>query len=265
MRLSTGAILRETRPETIITSAWRGLARKTSEPKRARSWRESVVAIISMAQQASPKVAGQSEDLRAQLTSESSRVVMMSGSASAMKFSKPMTETPYLSRTRGLSRRAARRALPRLLEVQCARLGLGLGACARPPLEQPLFQDVDVADQQQHHEGHHLDVDEQPEPVARDEVAEDDRPREQKDQLDVEEDKDHRHEVELDREALARRADRVFAALVGHRLSPRRLVLADELREQHVAGGEPDGDQKHERDRQVVGQTEHTILPVSLR
>ena len=40
--------MRETRPETIITSAWRGLARKTSEPKRAMSWRESVVAIISM-------------------------------------------------------------------------------------------------------------------------------------------------------------------------------------------------------------------------
>src|SRR3954462_4240705 len=95
MRRSTGAIFLDTRPETIITSACRGLARKTSEPKRARSWRESVVAIISMAQQASQKVAGHKEDLRAQLTKESSRVVMMSGSASAMKFSKPIRK-PYL-------------------------------------------------------------------------------------------------------------------------------------------------------------------------
>ena len=84
MRRRTGAILRETRPETIITSACRGLARKTSEPKRARSLRAEVAFIISMAQQARPKVAGQSEDLRAQLTSESSRVVMTSGSASAI-------------------------------------------------------------------------------------------------------------------------------------------------------------------------------------
>src|ERR671916_371485 len=128
MRRSTGAILRETRPETIITSAWRGLARKTSEPKRARSWRASVVAIISMAQQASPKVAGHREDLRAQLTSESSRVVMMSGSASAMKFSKPITNPPGFQRLSGARRGVARLggAHPRLVQLQGARLGLGL-------------------------------------------------------------------------------------------------------------------------------------------
>src|SRR5918912_4629118 len=90
MRRSTGAILRETRPDTIITSAWRGLARKTSEPKRARSLREFVEAIISIAQHASPKVAGQSDDLRAQLISESSRVVKTSGKASAITFSRPI-------------------------------------------------------------------------------------------------------------------------------------------------------------------------------
>src|ERR671914_3002991 len=116
MRRNTGAIFRDTRPDTIITSAWRGLARKTSEPKRARSWRESVVAIISMAQQASPKVAGHRLDLRAQLTSESSRVVIMSGSASAMKFSKPIG-TPCLKLLSGAGRR-----VPRL-----GRAGAGLG------------------------------------------------------------------------------------------------------------------------------------------
>src|ERR1041384_4253590 len=90
MRRSTGAIFRETRPDTIITSAWRGLARNTSEPNRARSLRDEVAFIISIAQQASPKVAGHNEDLRAQLISESRRVVSTSGSASAMTFSSPI-------------------------------------------------------------------------------------------------------------------------------------------------------------------------------
>src|SRR5436305_6268449 len=90
MRLKTGAILRETRPETIITTAWRGLARKTSEPKRARSLRALVAFIISIAQQARPKVAGQSDDLRAQLMRESSRVVKMSGKTSAIFCSSPI-------------------------------------------------------------------------------------------------------------------------------------------------------------------------------
>src|SRR6266496_1296157 len=90
IRRNTGAIFRETRPETIITSAWRGLARKTSEPKRARSLREDVAFIISIAQQASPNVAGQSEDLRAQLIKESRRVVRTSGNASPMMFSSPI-------------------------------------------------------------------------------------------------------------------------------------------------------------------------------
>src|SRR5882672_10516647 len=77
-----------------MTSACRGLARKTSEPKRARSLRDDVAFIISIAQQARPKVAGHSEDLRAQLISESSRVVSTSGKASAKMFSSPI-KIPY--------------------------------------------------------------------------------------------------------------------------------------------------------------------------
>src|SRR6266850_1087332 len=90
MRRSTGAIFRETRPETIMTSACLGLARKTSEPNRARSFRDEVAFIISMAQQAKPKVAGHNEDFRAQLINESSRVVSTSGNASAIMFSSPI-------------------------------------------------------------------------------------------------------------------------------------------------------------------------------
>src|SRR5882672_10612028 len=94
MRRSTGAILRETRPETIITSACLGDARKTSEPNRARSFRPLVAFIISIAQQARPKVAGHRDDLRAQLISESSRVVKISGSASEIVLSNPICLIP---------------------------------------------------------------------------------------------------------------------------------------------------------------------------
>ena len=58
MRRTTGAILIETRPEMISRSAWRGEARNASQPKRATSTRAPTIAIISIAQQASPKVAG---------------------------------------------------------------------------------------------------------------------------------------------------------------------------------------------------------------
>src|SRR5262245_40629555 len=90
MRRSTGAIFRDTRPETIITSACRGLARNTSEPNLARSLRADVAFIISIAQHANPKVAGHREDFRAQLIRESRRVVRTSGRASAIIFSSPI-------------------------------------------------------------------------------------------------------------------------------------------------------------------------------
>ncbi len=56
----------EQRPATIIRSAWRGEARNTSAPKRAMSKRSALADIISMAQQARPNVAGQSDELRPQ-------------------------------------------------------------------------------------------------------------------------------------------------------------------------------------------------------
>ena len=70
----TGAILFETRPAMIIRSDCRGDPRKTSAPNRAMSNREALMAIISIAQQARPKVIGQMEFLRAQLIALSSVV-----------------------------------------------------------------------------------------------------------------------------------------------------------------------------------------------
>src|SRR5258705_1212971 len=72
-----GAIFNVGVPDTIIKSDWRGLGRKTPAPKRSMSKRDAPVAIISMAQQASPNVIGQSADLRAQLNTKSTVVVMM--------------------------------------------------------------------------------------------------------------------------------------------------------------------------------------------
>src|SRR6516162_6318970 len=70
------AILKLTVPATIIRSACRGVARKAPAPKRSMSYRDAPVAIISMAQQARPKVIGHMLDSRAQLIACSSDVVM---------------------------------------------------------------------------------------------------------------------------------------------------------------------------------------------
>src|SRR5229473_8685908 len=77
----TGAIFCERRPATIIRSAWRGDGRKTSEPNRATSKRAADMDIISMAQQARPKLSGQMELLRAQFTALSRVVKMMPSSS----------------------------------------------------------------------------------------------------------------------------------------------------------------------------------------
>src|ERR1700681_844568 len=75
MRRSAGAILRESRPATIIRSDCLGLPRKTSAPNRAMSYREQLIAIISMAQHARPKVTGQIDERRAHCTIFSTVVV----------------------------------------------------------------------------------------------------------------------------------------------------------------------------------------------
>src|SRR5258706_14981735 len=64
-----------------MRSAWRGEGRKTSEPNRATSKRAADMDIISMAQQARPKLSGQMELLRAQFTALSSVVKMMPSSS----------------------------------------------------------------------------------------------------------------------------------------------------------------------------------------
>src|SRR6266567_3476733 len=86
----TGAIFCETRPAIIIRSAWRGEPRNTSAPKRAMSKRDADMDIISMAQQARPKLMGQSDDLRAQFTAWSSLV--------KIRLSKPVASFAFTDR-----------------------------------------------------------------------------------------------------------------------------------------------------------------------
>jgi hypothetical protein len=54
-------------PAIIITSAWRGVARATSNPNLEKSYLAEAVDIISMPQQLVAKVRGQRELDRAQL------------------------------------------------------------------------------------------------------------------------------------------------------------------------------------------------------
>jgi hypothetical protein len=65
-----GAILIVTVPAMIITSACRGVGRRKM-PKRSRSNRPAKVAIISIAQQARPKVSGHMLDFCAHRNSAS--------------------------------------------------------------------------------------------------------------------------------------------------------------------------------------------------
>jgi hypothetical protein len=71
MRFTIGAIFLVKVPATIIRSACRGEGLKTSEPNREISHVAELVTIISRAHQAKPKVTGQIEYFRPQLTSQS--------------------------------------------------------------------------------------------------------------------------------------------------------------------------------------------------
>src|SRR3954466_8307506 len=109
------------------------------------------------------------------------------------------------------------------------------------PIERAFAPDVDVTGEQQRHEEQHLD---EPAPA---EIAQRHRPRVEEGDFDVEEQENHRHEVELHRLALARVADGGHAALVGGRLFGRRFFRAEHAgkhdRNQREPGAEGDHDE----------------------
>src|SRR6478609_2149214 len=213
MRRSTGAIFRDSRPAMIMRSAWRGDARNTSAPKRAMSYREQLIAIISMAQQASPKVTGQMADFRAQWTTFST-VVVRTGISSCC--SSPIG---YLARP-------------------------GSHACAdlvRTPIEHALAPDVDVANRQDRHERDDLH---EPGPAQ---IPERHRPGIEERHLDVEQEEHHRHQVELDGLAFPGIPDWRDAAFIG------RLFLGgDDLRTKEMRNCDverPEPGAEHEQDQ----------------
>src|SRR3989442_12900381 len=174
MRRIPGASLNGSRPAQISTSAWRGENAWRSIPKRGKSKRLAAVAMNSMAQQAVPNGIGHSELARAQLTSSSNLVTSQFGLPVISLETRFTTVTPRLSST-----------------------SLGLIPLQRSPLPH-----VDVPHPENREEDQHLD---QQEPHAQGPArpAEVDRtPGDQEYRLDVEDDEQHRHEVELHREAL---------------------------------------------------------------
>src|SRR3954467_3545826 len=249
IRRSAGAIFCDTRPETIIRSAWRGDARKTSIPQRDRSYWPAPVAIISIAQHARPKVAGHIDCLRAQPIARS-RVVSSTPRSTSSSISSGVVPscTPSYRSTgmRGLLRGALlrERALARGDLLGLARRDVLMG-----PVEPALAPDIGVCGEHEPHEHSHLRQAEYPAPPERH------RPREQEDRLDVEDDEQHRDDVELDAEPLAaRQPDRVVAALVGRALDRVRVVRSQQRRGQDRGHREDRREPAHHQDREVLGQ-----------
>src|SRR6266403_2869298 len=216
MRRRTGAIFRETRPETIITSACLGDARNTSEPNRAKSLRPLVAFIISIAQQARPKVAGHRADLRAQLMSESSRVVKISGSASAMTCSSPIIVWRKLVPCAVLL--SCARAPARLFShFEQAGFCFGLAPGAFSPIQSAFLDYINKTCGQQYYENDHFKEDDIAQTVFRaGQPFERHCPGHQKDDFNIEQDKEHSDQIKLNRESFARRSDRILSAFIRH-------------------------------------------------
>src|SRR5215510_14525331 len=243
-----------TRPATIMRSAWRGDERMTSAPKREMSKRGAMIAIISMALQARPKPSGQIAFARAQFTSVSTLVKRTPRSTSARTAS--CSRSSRTGAGRGPAEGSdARNPGPRVRNGFTGRSDMaapftrGRGNACRPrsiPLQGALLQYVDVAHEEHRDEQHHLD---QGDPAQ---VAERHGPGVEEHGLDVEQDEEHGDEIELDREALPRRPERIHATLVGRQLLPTPAPRHDEARQQDGAPGEGQGDEHRDQDRKPL-------------
>src|SRR5947207_9970736 len=140
-----------TRPATIIRSACRGLPRKTSAPKRETSKRGPAIAIISIAQQASPNPSGQMAFARAQLTTLATVVNTMPFSSSSR-----MRSASLIGITRSDAGFAGPAACASVRKVGSGRSVTGDSHEVRRsfPLQRPLLQEVEVAGEQDDDEQH---------------------------------------------------------------------------------------------------------------
>ena len=99
MRRMIGAILIEIRPDRKIVSAWRGVARAASKPKRAMSRRGPMCDIHSIAQQARPNESGKLALPTAQRPAFSS-VVVSTPCSTCFSSSSPSSSPRSMSRAR---------------------------------------------------------------------------------------------------------------------------------------------------------------------
>src|SRR6516164_8414460 len=171
-----------------MRSDCRGLPRNTSAPKRAMSYRDALIDIISIAQHARPNVTGQMDERRAHWTIFSTVVV---------------------------------------------RTGISASSPIGSPFEHALAPDVDVPGCEEEHKQHHLH---EPAPA---EIAKRHGPGIEEGHLDVEEQEDHGHEVELDGLPFARVPDGRHTALVRGRLFPRGLSWTEQARQKDRHQREP--------------------------
>src|SRR5262245_27565421 len=235
-----------------MRSLWRALARKTPAPKRSRSYFVAAVAIISMAQQASPNAIGQSALRRPQSFTHSTLVRMTdccsSGSRTASSAAGGIGTSGQGLGGPGEGGLAAR--------ARRERLGgdLGVGdARGRGPVEGAVRPHVDEARHQDDREGPDLEEGE-PALALADHVAEDGGPGEEEGDLDVEHDEGQGHHVEADVESDPGLPDRRLAALVDRALARAlRALRPQEPREDEVHDDEPE---PYDEEDQDVGEVE---------
>src|SRR5215213_743335 len=170
----------------MIKSLCLGLGRNTPAPKRSISNLPAPVAIISIAQQASPNVMGQSADLRAQLTT---------GAAMSTVFAPTVRRIEFIIESTVVKTKPS----------SCSAINLG-------PLQRALAPGIVVTDNKDRDEDKHFDERER---RKRKVVAhEDDCPGEQENCFDVENQEEHRDDVVAHGKPLVRLGRRVDAALV---------------------------------------------------
>src|SRR5690349_18440935 len=230
-------------PTIMSRSAWRGVKRGNSAPKRARSYRPHITLMYSIPQQAVTKGYWKSEFARAQprapdtfssnqLVASSLRVRRTGTAASSPAPGCRRGDSGWLPSGRKMG------SLP------------SANAVLLRPLERALAPHVDEAEGERSHEGEHLHVSEPAQSLCG-EIAQQRSPRVDEDALDVEDDEEERDQVELHRMARVRVARGRRAAL------ERRLLDGEDALRAEIAGEQADGEAHHpcqeeqDQDRQV--------------
>src|SRR6185369_14586602 len=184
----------------MMRSLCRGLGRNTPAPKRSMSNRPAPVAIISIAQQASPKVMGHKADLRAQLTTGAAISTVFAPTVRRIEF---MIESTVVRTNPSSCSAISHFQLP----IANCQFAIPSG-----PLQRAFAPCVIVTDDQNPDEHKHL---EQRKLREREIVTHKNyHPWQQKDRLDVENQEQHRDDIIAHREALVRLGRRIDAALV---------------------------------------------------